>query len=447
MLKKNQFIELNIESFSNDGSGVGRYEGEAVFVPGSAPGDKIRAKIVADKKSYAFGIIDEILVPSEGRIEPDCPLFGKCGGCSFRHISYETELEAKRHFVIDALQRIGKIDFPVEPTVPSPITESYRNKVQFPVTMDMAPGFFARRSHRTVDAASCCKLQPDILNRIAIDTANILKSAGLTAYNEVTGKGLVRHLYLRQSSLGEIMLCIVVNGNGLPGEDAIAQKLRNIHPEIKTFVINTNRTRGNAILGKKFRNIWGDGRINDNLAGVDLSISAPSFFQVNKQSAENLYSIIAGLASPEKSDIVLDLFCGTGSIGLSLAHKCKELIGVETIPEAIEDAKKNAGNNGLANCRFICSTAAEAADALSKEGLKPDIVITDPPRSGCEESTLHTMLSMSPRRIVMVSCNAATLARDLRILIDGGYRLEVVKPLDMFPRTNHVECCALLLKD
>jgi len=256
MLKKNQYIELNIESFSSDGSGVGRCDGEAVFVPGSAPGDKLKVKIVADKKSYAFGIIDEILEPSADRIEPDCPLFGKCGGCSFRHITYERELEAKRLFVVDALKRIGKIDFPAEPTVASPLTERYRNKVQFPVTMDMTPGFYARRSHRTVDAASYCKLQPQMLNQIAIDTAAILKEAGLSAYNEESGKGLIRHLYLRQSSLGEIMLCIVVNGNGIPGEGEIANKLRNLHPEISTLVVNSNRTKGNTILGRKFRNVW-----------------------------------------------------------------------------------------------------------------------------------------------------------------------------------------------
>ena len=446
-LQKNQIITLSIERLSNDGSGVGHWEGEAVFVPGTAPGDIIRARIVNDCKRYAFGIVEEIETPSTDRIPVDCPVAGPCGGCSLRHLRYQAELQAKEASVADAFRRIGGLDVTIQPILPSPEVDRYRNKVQYPVGRDknghLCIGFYAGRSHRIVPCADC-KLQPEILNEIGAALCSLLEQHGIQPYDEETGKGLVRHICLRRGAhSGQIMVCLVCTQPKLPCADEIMQKLRGQFGEIATVLINVNREKTNVILGLENHILYGPGFIEDTLCGVPVQLGPLSFYQVNTPGAEQLYAVAADYAAPGPDDLLLDLYCGMGTIGLSMAGRCRELVGVEIIPEAIESAKANAARMGDAiakKSRFFCADAGEAASRLAAEGLAPDVIIVDPPRKGCDQATLSAIIKMSPRRLVYVSCNPATAARDTAILVQAGYQVEKVQPVDMFPRTGHVEC-------
>ena len=446
---KNTLARLSIESLSSDGSGVGRMDGKAVFVPATAPGDEVTVKIVKDMGRYAFGIVEELHVPGPGHIQPDCPVYRPCGGCCFRHLDYETEAQAKEGFVADAFRRLGGFDaLPVLPLLTGPLTDRYRNKVQFPVGYDRAGnvtfGFYAGRSHRLVPCRDCL-LQPEALNDIAAAVCAFLQEHHIPLYDEETHKGLVRHIFLRQGRhSGQVLLCLVVNGHKLPHTQQFCEEMIARFPQIKTIVLNVNRQKTNVITGDECIPLFGSGFIEDTMCGVPVKLGPLSFYQVNTPAAERLYAVAREFAALRPDDTLLDLYCGMGTIGLSMAADCKALVGVEIVPEAVESAKTNASAMNVQNARFLCADAGQAAAQLAAEGLTPQVICLDPPRKGCDTATLDAVLDMAPRRVVMVSCNASTAARDCRYLADRGYQPLKVQPVDLFPRTKHVETVVLL---
>lgn len=453
-LQKNQILTLRIERLSSDGSGVAHSaDGEAVFVPGTAPGDEARVRIVKDCGRYAFGILDELLTPSPDRIPVDCPVAGPCGGCSLRHLDYAAELRAKQESVLDAFRRIGGLEVPVLDILPSPDVDRYRNKVQFPVGIDKngvpCIGFYAGRTHRIVPCPDC-KLQPSVLNEIGNALCAFFAQQGIRPYDEQSGKGLVRHIFLRRGAhSGQIMVCLVCTRAKLPHAEQLCTALRGQFPAISTILLNVNAKNTNVILGSENHILYGPGYIEDTLCGVPVRLGPLSFYQVNTLAAERLYGVAAQYAQLTPDDTLLDLYCGMGTIGLSMAGQCRELIGVEIVPEAIESAKANAARMGkavAAKSRFFCADAGQAATQLAAEGLHPDIVMLDPPRKGCDEATLSAVVRMAPRRVVYVSCNPATAARDAAWLEQNGYHAEKVQPVDLFPRTKHCETVVLLSK-
>ena len=453
-LQKNQILTLRIERLSSDGSGVAHSpDGETVFVPGAAPGDEADVRIVKDCKRYAFGILDHLRTPSPDRIPVDCAVAGPCGGCSLRHLDYTAELRAKQENVTDAFRRIGGLDVPVLDICPSPEADRYRNKVQFPVGLDKngnpCIGFYAGRTHRIVPCPDC-KLQPGVLNDIGNALCRFFAENGIQPYNEETGRGLVRHIFLRRGAhSGQIMVCLVCTRPNFPHADALCTRLREQFADIATILLNVNSKNTNVILGTETHTLYGPGYIEDTLCGVPVQLGPLSFYQVNTLAAERLYGIAAQYAQLTPDDLLLDLYCGMGTIGLSMVGRCRELVGVEIVPEAIESAKANAARMGdavAAKSRFFCADAGQAATRLAAEGLHPDVVMLDPPRKGCDEATLSAVVRMAPRRVVYVSCNPATAARDAAWLEQNGYHTEKVQPVDLFPRTKHVETVVLLSK-
>ena len=453
-LQKNQILTLCIERLSSDGSGVAHSpDGETVFVPGAAPGDEADVRIVKDCKRYAFGILDHLRTPSPDRIPVDCAVAGPCGGCSLRHLDYTAELRAKQENVTDAFRRIGGLDVPVLDICPSPEVDRYRNKVQFPVGLDKngnpCIGFYAGRTHRIVPCPDC-KLQPGVLNDIGNALCRFFAENGIQPYNEETGRGLVRHIFLRRGAhSGQIMVCLVCTRPNLPHADALCTRLREQFADIATFLLNVNSKNTNVILGTETHTLYGPGYIEDTLCGVPVQLGPLSFYQVNTLAAERLYGIAAQYAQLTPDDLLLDLYCGMGTIGLSMVDHCRELVGVEIVPEAIESAKANAARMGdavAAKSCFFCADAGQAATRLAAEGLHPDVVMLDPPRKGCDEATLSAVVRMAPRRVVYVSCNPATAARDAAWLEQNGYHAEKVQPVDLFPRTKHCEAVLLLTK-
>ena len=453
-LQKNQILTLRIERLSSDGSGVAHSpDGETVFVPGAAPGDEADVRIVKDCKRYAFGILDHLRTPSPDRIPVDCAVAGPCGGCSLRHLDYTAELRAKQENVTDAFRRIGGLDVPVLDICPSPEVDRYRNKVQFPVGLDKngnpCIGFYAGRTHRIVPCPDC-KLQPGVLNDIGNALCGFFAENGIQPYNEETGRGLVRHIFLRRGAhSGQIMVCLVCTRPNLPHADALCTRLREQFADIATILLNVNSKNTNVILGTETHTLYGPGYIEDTLCGVPVQLGPLSFYQVNTLAAERLYGIAAQYAQLTPDDLLLDLYCGMGTIGLSMVDHCRELVGVEIVPEAIESAKANAARMGdavAAKSCFFCADAGQAATRLAAEGLHPDVVMLDPPRKGCDEATLSAVVRMAPRRVVYVSCNPATAARDAAWLEQNGYHAEKVQPVDLFPRTKHCETVCLLSK-
>lgn len=448
-LEKNQVIPLTITGFTNEGVGVGHFEGQAVFVPYTAPEDVLQVKIVKAMDRYAYGIVQEIIAPSSSRISAECTAYEKCGGCSYQHVHYNNELHAKEQIVIDAMQRIGKIAAPVLPILPSPVEKNYRNKVIYPfckINGKTHTGFFATRSHRVVPVSNCM-LQPVLLNEIGRFVCELIDKYHLSIYDETTHRGLLRYLYLRQANVDEqVMLCFVINGRELPHAGQICRALTEQFPQIQHIMLNMNTDKTNVMLGKKYINLVGKDFLTDTLSGVSLQISPASFYQVNHAACEVLYSVVKDFADLKSTDVLLDLYCGVGSIGLSLANNCERLIGVEIVDDAVKMANANAKLNNIANASFISADAGTAADKLADEGLQPNVVIVDPPRKGCDSVTLDAIVKMNPEKIVMVSCNPATAARDAQILQNHGFKTVKVQPVDMFPRTKHVECVILISK-
>lgn len=452
MLRKNDLAELTVTGMTAEGSGVGRVDGMAVFVAASAPGDRLSVRIIKVSKHYAVGRVEKILEPSPSRIAVDCGVFRPCGGCVYRHLDYARECEIKRQKVEDALQRIGGLEgFSAEPILAAQETDRYRNKAQLPIGTGadgkLCVGFFAQRSHRIVPCTDCL-LQPKEFSVITESFLEWANGRGLSAYDEATHRGVLRHLCLRQArATGELMVCIVCNGDALPGERELAERLTADVPQIKSIVLNVNRERTNVILGERCRTVWGQDFITDRLGGVSFCISPLSFYQVNHDQTERLYALARREASLTGRELLLDLYCGTGTIGLFMASDARRVIGAEIVTQAVENAKENAARNGIANAEFLCADAAEAAQMLAERGESPDIVVVDPPRKGCSEDLLRTVAErMNPQRIVYVSCDPATLARDVKLLGGMGYRLVRATPVDLFPRTCHVETVALLTR-
>lgn len=448
MVNKNDEFKLNITGYTSEGGGVGKHDGQAIFVENTAVDDEILCHIIKAKKTYAVGKAVKITKPSKSRIEPECKTFKMCGGCSFAHITYKEELKLKTQKVVNAFQRIGGLSPEFKTIIPSPQTSRYRNKAQYPVRREngiLSIGFYAKKSHRVIDGGDCL-LQPDEFTQITEIFKKWVNEYNIPVYSETLHKGLLRHIYLRKAfATGEIMVCAVINGDTLPQTDKLINDLKVING-FKTFVININKNNTNVVLGDKCLNIYGNGYITDILCGVKIKLSPLSFYQVNRAGAELLYKKAAEYVAPNGNEDILDLYCGTGTIGLSMANSVKTVTGVEIIPEAIEDAKENALINGIENTRFICGDAPKAAEILKSEGIKPKTVILDPPRKGCAEELLKTVTEIAPEKIVYVSCDPATLARDCKRLEILGYKVKEVTPADMFPRTAHVECVVLLTK-
>lgn len=448
-MRKNDVAVLTVTGMTAEGSGVGRVDGMAVFVPGAAPGDVLNVKIIKVAKNYAVGRLESVITPSPDRVEEDCPRSGPCGGCVYRHIRYEAELRVKEERVRDAMERIGGLyNLTINPIIGSQRVERYRNKAQLPIGIgkdgSLQMGFYARHSHRIIPCDQCL-LQPYVFTQAIQAVWEWAERYSTEPYNEQTGKGRLRHLYLRLAeATGEVMVCLVVNADSVPGETNLAALLRERVPGLKSFVINTNREKTNVILGPKCRTVWGQGYITDTLCGLSFRISPLSFYQVNHDQAELLYTLAGRYAGLTGSETVLDLYCGTGTIGLSMAKRAKRLVGVELVAQAVENARENAALNGIENAEFRCADAAEAAKQLKAEGIRPDVVVLDPPRKGCGATLIDTVASMEPERVVYVSCDPATLARDLALFCGKGYQPRELTPVDMFPRTAHVETVCLL---
>ena len=445
-MKKNDIVEIEITALSSECSGIGKKDGMVIFVPFSAIGDKLEVKILKVNKTYCYGKIERIITPSPDRVTPDCPVYTRCGGCSLRHISYEAQLRAKEQFVKDAFTRIGGLSPEFLPIIRNTNINGYRNKLQIPIGTDkdgnLIAGFYAFHSHRIVPCEKCL-LQPDIFSKITADFLKISTGLNLTAYDESTHKGILRHLYLRKGYYsGEICLCIVVAKN-VPEIKILSDRLLEKYPEIVSSVINVNNRDTNVILGDEEIVLTSKNYICDIMCKIAVNIAPKAFYQVNTPCAEQLYSSACDFAEPN-GKTVLDLYCGAGTIGLSMARTAKKIIGVEIVPEAIENAKQNALANGITNCEFICADAAEAARILHSRSLSPDVIMVDPPRKGCGRDACEQIAAFSAPRIVMVSCNAATAARDCAYFAELGYSTDKCVAVDMFSGTNHVETVVLL---
>ena len=456
MLKKNDIFTVDIEDMNFLGFGVAKIDGLAVFVGGAVAGDRAKIKIIKTAKSYAVARLEEIVKPSDIRINDTCPVSASCGGCAFRSVTYDYERTLKENSVKMSFVKQGMSDVRVMPLTTAERLSHYRNKGQYPVRRDAKGntviGFFAAKSHRVLDCADC-ELQSDKFAPIIEEIRAFIDEKSISVYDEESGRGLVRHIYLRiGEKTGEIMLCMVLCGEKLPHEDEFAARITEKFPAIKSLYVNTNIKDTNVVLGDKYRLIYGAPHITDILCGVKLEITPQSFYQVNRDAAELLYQKGAELADFKGDELLLDLYCGIGSIGLSMAHKVKKLIGIEVVPSAIECAKKNAALNGITNASFYCGDAANAEklldDAKAAEGdFSPDVVVLDPPRKGCAEELLAYIARLGVKKLVYISCNSETLARDAKFLTQNGYKMSEVYPFDLFCRTGHVECVTKFERD
>ena len=448
-MKKDDLIEVTIEDLSEEGTGIGKFEGMTFFIKDAVIGDRVRAKIMKMKKNYGFARLMEVLTPSPDRVEPLCPVARQCGGCQIQAMSYEAQLAFKTRKVESNLKRIGKFEeIPMESIIGMEDPFHYRNKAQFPFGKNrdgkIITGFYAGRTHSIIENTSC-HLGKEVNEEILEKILAWMNAFHVEPYNEATGKGLMRHSLIRCGfRTGEIMVCLVINGRKIPGEEALVDSLKII-PGMTSISLNVNKEKTNVILGREVINLWGRPYIEDYIGEVKYQISPLSFFQVNPVQTERLYGKALEYAGLTGEETVWDLYCGIGTISLFLARKARKVYGVEIIPDAIEDARRNASLNGFTNTEFYVGKAEEVLpEKYEKEGVRADVIVVDPPRKGCDETLLSTMVKMQPERIVYVSCDSATLARDLRYLCDNGYELKRVCPADMFPQTVHVETVVLL---
>ncbi len=444
-LKKNGKVEFTVSDMNNRGFGVGRLEesagfsaGKVVFAAGAVTGERIAGKVIKAASDYYVAKAENRLSDSPHRILPDCSAFPACGGCIYRHISYEHELTLKENYVKNAFLKAG-LSVKIEPIAYGEAS-GYRNKIECPLTADYKAGFFSPRSHRVVEAADC-RLQNPALTPVMETVTGWLAEKKISLYREESGEGLLRHVYLRMGETsGEIMVVLVINGKDLPGAKELVGRLKERQPAVASVILNHNKGRDNVILGRKNTVIGGRGYIEDSLCGLTFRLSPLSFYQVNGKMAERLYRQALDYAEIRPGDTLADLFCGVGTIGLYLLKNspAARLLGVEIIPEAVENARVNAALNGLANAEFLCS------DANAEELLAADVVVVDPPRKGCGEELLDRLAVISPRRLVYISCNPDTLARDLSRLVARGFSILAARPFDLFPRTGHVETVVVL---
>ena len=444
-LAKNQEHTVTIEGYGEGGMGVARIDGRVVFVHGALRGEKCRVLILKTLKSVAFAKVLEVLEPSSERMESDCPYFPRCGGCTYRHIRYEEELRLKKQRVQDNLSRIGGSDVTVEEILGAQDTLRYRNKAQYPVSKDGAVGFYRARTHEVIECEHCLLVKPEA-DAAAEALREYMQSCRVAGYDEKTGRGLVRHLYIRSNAAGESLVCVLVNGDKLPKEDRLVTLLRDACPKCTGIVLGTNTKKGNVILGDRYRTLWGSDRLEDTLCGKTFRLSVPSFYQVNRVQAERLYAKTIEFADLTGQETVLDLYCGAGTITLALSDHAKKVLGAEIVPEAIDDARENAARNGVKNAEFFCGDASDVAKKLARENLRPDVITVDPPRKGLAADVVESIAEMQPGRVVYVSCDSATMARDVKRLADLGYTAQRACAVDMFPRADHVETVVLLSK-
>ena len=443
MLKKNQVYRTTIEGYSSEGLGIARIEGQVVFVHRAIRGEDCDVLILKVLKNAAFGKVAAIHTNSPHRIEPDCPYYGKCGGCDFRHMDYAEELWAKRQRVQDALRRLGGSNVAVEEILGAETTERYRNKSQYPIAADGSVGFYRARTHQVTDIDHCL-IQMSAADGAAQAVRQYIRQFGVACYDENTGRGLLRHLYVRSNTRGESLICLLVNGEKLPHEPELVELLRREVPGAVGVVLGTNTQKGNAILGDRYRTVWGEDTITDTLCGLQFRLSVPSFYQVNHHQAERLYEKAVEFAALTGAETVLDLYCGAGTITQVMARHAQEVIGAEIVPEAIGDAKENARRNGIDNVRFFCGDASAVAADFAAKHMRPDVICVDPPRKGLAPEVVEAAASMEPGRIVYVSCDPATLGRDVKRFADHGYRAVRAAAVDLFPRTANVESVVLL---
>ena len=447
-MKKNEVYRMTADALGADMEGICRHEGMAVFVPGMLPGESCDVRIVKDQKRFAFGRMEGMVEnPSPDRREKDCPVYPRCGGCSCRHMSYEATLEAKRQQVKDCFQRIGHIEVEVPPVIGMQEPAHYRNKTALPVggsAENPQVGFFAPRSHALIAIDSC----PNAMeggNVLAKVFLGWMKDHSIAPYREEEHKGLVRHLVIRVNRKGQAMVTVVVNGSKLPHEDDLARRL--MAEGAVSVIINENRDKTNVILGRKFRTIAGVDMLEDVLCGLKFELSPAAFFQVNPEQTEKLYQTALDFAELKADDTLCDVYCGAGTITLMMARHCKTALGIEIIPQAIDNAKENARRNGIGNAEFRVGAAEDVLPRLVNDGLRPDVIVVDPPRKGLEPAVIDAMAKAGPRRIVYVSCNVATQARDAALLEEKGYKLQQVQPVDMFCWTSGVENVGVFVKE
>ncbi len=445
-LEQGRIYTGTVEGYTSEGLGIVRLDGAVVFVPQAVRGETVDLRITKVMKSSCAGEIVKIHTPSPQRARPECPHFGTCGGCDFQHLTYPEELWAKRRRVQDALKRLGGTELQVEEILGAKDPTHYRNKSQYPVGPDGAIGFYRARSHQVVPV-ECCLIQPEVSDRTAQAVGRWMRRYRVPAYDEASGRGLVRHIYVRVNGRGESLCCVVANGKQLPREPELAALVREAVPGTAGVVLNTNTRRGNVILGDRYRTLWGRNFLLDTLCGLEFRLSVPSFYQVNRAQAERLYSKALEFASLTGRETVLDLYCGTGTITLYLARAAKRAIGAEIVPAAIRDAEENARRNGIENAEFFCGDAAAVAASLESQGLRPDVITVDPPRKGLSPEVIGSIAEMGPERVVYVSCDPATLGRDIKIFAGFGYQAVRACAVDMFPGTRHVETVVLLQRE
>ncbi|RAI88621.1 23S rRNA (uracil1939-C5)-methyltransferase [Paenibacillus pabuli] len=459
-VSKNEETVIDIIGMNHDGEGVGRANGYTLFVQGALPGETVRVRVMKTKKQYGYAKLLEIVKASPDRVSAPCPIYDQCGGCQIQHMSYAGQLAWKRQLVVDNLQRIGKLNVLVEdaegaeqqgirvlPTMGMDEPWRYRNKAQVPIGAadgGLVGGFYAKGSHRIIDMDTCL-IQHEHNDEVVAKVKEIGSHFGISAYNEETGRGLLRHVVVKKAfRTGEMMLVLVTNGRDIPHKDAWIGSIREAIPHVASICQNVNKKQTNVIFGDETRVLWGRDVIYDYIGDVQFAISARSFYQVNPVQTEVLYGKTVEYAGLSGKETVIDAYCGIGTISLFLAQHADQVYGVEIVPEAIEDARSNAMLNEMKNVKFEVGASEDVIPRWKEQGIEADVIVVDPPRKGCDPRLLDTILEMKPERVVYVSCNPSTLARDLRLLEDGGYRTVEVTPVDMFPHTVHVECCALL---
>ena len=445
-LEKGSVYTAVIDGYSSEGLGIARVNGAVVFVPHAVRGEEIDLRITKVMKTSCAGEIVKIHNPSPERMEPECPYAGKCGGCAYRHLTYPEELWAKRQRVQDALTRIGGLELTVEEILGAKNPEHYRNKSQYPVGADGSIGFFQARTHKVVPIRRCL-IQTEAADRTAQAVGEWMRRYKISAYDETTGKGLVRHVCVRVNRKGESLCCVVVNGNKVPREPELAAYVTAAVPHTVGVLLNSNTRRGNVVLGDKYRTLFGRNYLMDTLCGLEFKLSMPSFYQVNRDQAEVLYGKALEFAGLTGNETVLDLYCGIGTITLCLAKAAKRVIGAEIVPPAIRDAEENALRNHVENAEFFCGDAADIAAKLESDGLRPDVVTVDPPRKGLAPEVIASVAAMGPEKVVYVSCDPATLGRDVKIFREFGYEAKRAAAVDMFPGTAHVETVVLLSRE
>ncbi len=448
-IQKNDYIDVEFEDLTHDGAGVAKVEGYPLFVPNALPGEKGKIKVVKVNKGYGFGKLIELYEQSPYRVKPACLIYKECGGCQLQHLSYEGQLKVKEKQVRDVLKRIGKLeDVKVHPVLGMKEPWRYRNKAQVPIGEEeggLIGGFYQQRSHQIINMKECL-IQQEKNDEVVQAVIDICSRYGVHAYDEGRNKGDLRHIMARYGLVtGEVMVVLITRTTELPHKNKIIEEIISRIPNVKSIVQNINSRKTNVIFGETTKVLWGEEVIYDFIGDIKFAISARSFYQVNPEQTKVLYEKALEYANLSGEENVIDAYCGIGTISLFLAQKAKKVFGVEIVPEAIEDAERNAKLNGITNVDFAVGEAEVVIPKWYNEGNVADVLVVDPPRKGCDEALLQTILTMKPKKVVYVSCNPGTLARDLRILEDGGYKTMEVQPVDMFPQTSHVECLILMI--